>query len=167
MRRALPLVTLVLLACSSAPRTVAKPASPVLPADVRACDAGQLLQCLRIPRRVALGLPAETPEAGALRARWQIGCDAGHATDCYRTAVVVSPAVEPGRWIALLDRACDGDVGLGCYLLGDAMLGSAPRHRARALDLLQRSCQLGLATACERAACHQAGGECTQQGRVE
>jgi hypothetical protein len=168
MRRALLLVTLVLAACQAAPFSPPPPVprGPVLAADVRACDAGELVHCLPIARRTLVGSPAERPEAGALRQRWQIGCTAGRFDDCFRTAVVVSPKDDPRRWVALMGRACHGDVGLACYLLGDTMVASLPDARERGMLLLDRACALGVERGCARAACHRGDGPCeTRAGR--
>lgn len=111
------------------------------------------------------------------RELWQQGCDAGHPVDCYELGIVYrdGEGVEPdrARYVALLTRACDADVGAACYNLGHEELravetdrGTAtPEQLAKGLAFYRRACALGQTKGCTNLYLHlareAAGGDGT------
>lgn len=77
------------------------------------------------------------------------GCELAHLPSCHAGAMLLT---EKGSWSQakpLLVRCCDGKLAISCYKLAELTYRREPTgRRAKAIELMERSCQYGHAQAC-------------------
>jgi uncharacterized protein len=117
----------------------------------KACDGKSAFGCEILGRAhdEGRGVAPDKERAKELFAR---SCELGGGGGC-RAAAMRYETSDPAR-IPLLDKACQKNDKLGCMGLGAAYLHGnqgAPKDLPKAKQLLQKACDLGATTACERA----------------
>jgi hypothetical protein len=116
----------------------------------KACDGGSAFGCEIYGRALDEGRGLAVDKEGA-KTSFQKSCDLGGGGGCRALAMRLEVA-DPAR-IPLLDKACQKDDKLGCMGLGAAYLHGnqgAPKDLAKAQQFLQKSCDLGAQSACDK-----------------
>jgi hypothetical protein len=102
------------------------------------------------------------------RTLWQQGCDAGSMRDCFELGIVYRDgegvAPDRARYLELMTRACDGDVGAACHNLASDQLravehgtGTATPDQIQAgIAYYRRACGLGMRQSCTNLGLHLA-----------
>lgn len=117
----------------------------------KACEGKSAFGC-EIYARVfddGRGAPVDKEKAKEL---FKQSCDLGGGGGCRALALKLETA-DPAR-IPLLDKACAKDDKLGCMGLGAAYLHGnqgAPKDLPKAKQFLQKACDLGATSACDKA----------------
>lgn len=113
-------------------------------AYIRGCSGGDMLACARL----ALYWPCHHPES---RLRYKVTCP----DDLKAHLVAISP--DPGAQTAGIEgarlagqRACDAGEPVGCVALAQS-LEEIDGDKKRAFSLLERACEMGSYSGCERA----------------
>jgi len=117
----------------------------------KACDGKSAFGCEIYGRALDEGKGIAIDKEGA-KSFFKQSCDLGGAGGCRALALQMETA-DPAR-IPLLDKACSKDDKLGCMGLGAAYLHGnqgAPKDLAKAKQFLQKACDLGATTACDKA----------------
>jgi TPR repeat protein len=117
----------------------------------KACDGKSAFGCEIYGRALDEGKGIAPDKEGA-KSFFKQSCDLGGAGGCRALALQMDTA-DPAR-IPLLDKACGKDDKLGCMGLGAAYLHGnqgAPKDLAKAKQFLQKACDLGATTACDKA----------------
>ena len=136
------------------------------PAELeRGCDGGDMTACDRLGlvyHRAGGFLSTDPQRALALYTK---ACEGGHPIACtalgtmYQRGEGTSKDAERGQAFhergmqLMLEQWCDAGHASSCATLGTLYLegrGGVPRDEARAVPLLERGCQAGLAWACSR-----------------
>ena len=117
----------------------------------KACNGKSAFGCEIYGRALdeGRGVPADKEAA---KAKFKESCDLGGGGGCRALAMRYETA-DPAR-IPLLDKACQKDDKLGCMGLGAAYLHGnqgAKKDLPKAKQFLQKACDLGATTACEKA----------------
>ena len=117
----------------------------------KACDGKSAFGCEIYGRALDEGKGIAPDKEGA-KSYFKQSCDLGGAGGC-RALALQMETTDPAR-IPLLQKACDKDDKLGCMGLGAAYLHGnqgAPKDLAKAKQYLQKSCDLGATSACDKA----------------
>jgi hypothetical protein len=117
----------------------------------RDCDRSNTKACMRLGELYTADGPFDpTPNWGRARAAWARACDGGLAEACGRLAKLDYISSDYARAVPLLVRACSGDDGFGCALLGDAYESGhgVPLDAKHGEELRDRGCDLGWYPAC-------------------
>ena len=125
------------------------------------CDAGEAKACHSLASRYyrGVGVSRDEKRGHQLHARIlplaERACTKGDLYGCAFAAFVIATAFDPHRDLVragkLAERACAGDIALGCYGVANAsMLGGMgiSRDPARGAQLLEAICAGGYALAC-------------------
>ncbi len=116
----------------------------------KACDGKSPFGCEIYARALDEGKGVAVDHEGAKK-YFQMSCDLGGAGGC-RALALKMEVTDPAR-IGLLDKACQKDDKLGCMGLGAAYLHGnqgAPKDAAKAKQFLEKSCDLGAQSACDK-----------------
>jgi uncharacterized protein len=119
---------------------------------LKACDGKSGFGCEIYGRALEQG-KGIAPDPAAAVTYWQKGCDLGAGGAC-RSLALKKETTDPAR-IPLLEKACDKNDNLGCMGLGAAYLHGnqgAPQDLAKAKQYMQKACDLGAKSACDKAA---------------
>ena len=117
----------------------------------KACDGKSAFGCEIYGRALDEGKGIAPDKEGA-KSYFKQSCDLGGAGGCRALALQMETA-DPAR-IPLLEKACSKDDKLGCMGLGAAYLHGnqgAPKDLAKAKQFLQKACDLGATSACDKA----------------
>ncbi len=117
----------------------------------KACDGKSAFGCEIYGRALDDGRGVTVDKEGA-KAHFQKSCDLGCGGGC-RALAMRYEVSDPAR-IPLLDKACQKDDKLGCMGLGAAYLHGnqgAKKDLPKAKTFLQKACDLGATSACEKA----------------
>ena len=117
----------------------------------KACDAGAGFGCELYARALERGMGV-APDPAGMKQYMEKGCSLGAGGACRSFALSFDTA-DPKR-IPFLEKACEKDDGLGCMGLGAAYLHGnqgAPKDPAKAKQFLQKACDLGTSSACDKA----------------
>jgi TPR repeat protein len=117
----------------------------------KACDGKSPFGCEIYGRALDDGKGIAVDKEGA-KTYFKMSCDLGGGGGCRALAMRYETS-DPAR-IPLLDKACQKDDKLGCMGLGAAYLHGnqgAPKDLPKAKQFLQKACDLGATTACDKA----------------
>lgn len=117
----------------------------------KACDGKSAFGCEIYGRALDDGRGIEVDKEGA-KEYFKKSCDLGGGGGC-RALAMRYEVSDPAR-IPLLDKACQKDDKLGCMGLGAAYLHGnqgAPKDLPKAKQFLQKACDLGATSSCEKA----------------
>jgi hypothetical protein len=117
----------------------------------KACDGKSAFGCEIYGRALDEGRGVAVDQEGA-KTNFKKSCDLGGGGGCRAFAMRFETA-DPAR-IPYLQKACDKDDKLGCMGLGAAYLHGnqgAPKDLPKAKQFLQKACDLGATTACDKA----------------
>jgi len=117
----------------------------------KGCDGKSAFGCEIYGRALDEGKGIAPDKAGA-KSYFKQSCDLGGAGGCRALALQMETS-DPAR-IPLLEKACSKDDKLGCMGLGAAYLHGnqgAPKDLAKAKQFLQKACDLGATSACDKA----------------
>ncbi len=114
--------------------------------ETKACVGGKLETCLVLAHEL------ESPEADlSLRAKlareFAPGCERSVPEDCFRAALF---AADPDAMLELMQRACTGNMGLACRMLGETLGKHATSAEllAQSVQFLTQGCELNDAPSC-------------------
>lgn len=117
----------------------------------KACDGKSAFGCEICARALDEGR-GTAPDKDGAKQYFEKACNLGSGGGC-RSLAMRYEISDPAR-IPLLDKACKKDDNLGCMGLGAAYLHGnqgAPKDLAKAKQFLQKACDLGATSACEKA----------------
>lgn len=117
----------------------------------KACDGKSAFGCEIYGRALDEGRGLAVDKEGA-KEQFEKACNLGGGGGCRALAMRFETS-DPAR-IPLLDKACQKEDKLGCMGLGAAYLHGnqgAPKDLPKAKQFLQKACDLGATTACDKA----------------
>jgi uncharacterized protein len=119
------------------------------------CDRDDSSSCLALARRLLSGMGTPKDEAQAAmalergRKLQSKACDAGDLLACQALPTGQSKA-DPAKRFTTLQRGCELDDGISCYLLAQPLLGARRAGTEATVATMERACALGVAAACEK-----------------
>ncbi|HEY3452113.1 MAG TPA: tetratricopeptide repeat protein [Myxococcales bacterium] len=140
------------LGCASQASATKDPAASLALAR-KACDLEAALGCvlLGIKYRDGSGVAKDPKQALAFARK---GCDGGETMGCIQAGMLMLDAGDAKGAVKLLDGGCQGGARDACHNLA-ILFGTGKavaKDEARAIALLEKACDLGLADDCELAA---------------